>query len=93
MRWFECAKGLTNIDLYDIVPTMSEKQKTARAKVLPSATPSESDIADWEAMTREEQLSALREVVDGPEARTDSGMSMDELLARARARSLAKSHV
>jgi predicted Fe-S protein YdhL (DUF1289 family) len=72
---------------------MSEQPKRPNLRVLPSATPSEQDIAAWEAMTREEQLEAMRALVDGPAARRDCGLTMDQLLARARARSAAKSHV
>ncbi len=55
--------------------------------------PTPAQCAAWDALTREEQLAVFREAVDGPEARTDSGMSLDDVLIRARARSAAKSHV
>ena len=69
---------------------MNEKQ--VRPHILPSAAPSDDDIADWEAMTRDEQLDALRAVVDSPEAHRESALTMDDLLARARTRLLEKSH-
>ena len=55
--------------------------------------PTPAQSAAWDALTREEQLAVFREAVDGPDARTDSGMTADEVFARARARIAAKSHV
>jgi len=54
--------------------------------------PTAAEAAAWEAMSREEQLAVLRNHVDGPEARCDSGLTMDEIVAKARARMAAKSH-
>jgi hypothetical protein len=45
-------------------------------------TPAES--AAWEAMTREQQLAVLREAVNSPEASTDCGKTMDEIMDEIR---------
>ena len=47
--------------------------------------PTPAQSAAWDALTREEQLAVFREAVDGPDARSDSGMTADEVFARARA--------
>lgn len=54
--------------------------------VMPSATPSEADIAAWQALPRDEQLRRLREVLSHPDASIDCGQTMEEILAEARQR-------
>jgi hypothetical protein len=64
------------------------KPKPACSNLALEPTPAEA--AAWDAMTREEQLEALRAELDGPDARADSGMTFEQVLEEARARSAAK---
>ena len=72
---------------------MSKQPKSKPSYGNLALEPTAAEAAAWEAMSREEQLEALRAEVDGPEARTDSGITMEEVLEKARARSAAKAHV
>ena len=72
---------------------MTKQQKSNPPYGNLALEPTAAEAAAWEAMSREEQLLELRAELDGPEARTDSGMTFDEVIDRARARSAAKVHV
>ncbi len=46
--------------------------------------PTPAEAAAWEAMTREQQLAVLREHINSPDASTDCGRTMDEIMAEIR---------
>jgi hypothetical protein len=56
-------------------------------RVMPSATPTEQEIAAWNELSREEQLKRYRELFSDPDTMTDCGQTMDDILAEARRRS------
>ena len=53
---------------------------------MPSATPSEADIAAWNELTRDEQLRRMREYLTHPDCSTPSNMMVDGILTRAQSR-------
>ena len=59
-------------------------------KVMPSATPSEADIAAWNELTRDEQLRRMREYLSHPDSSTVSGDSMADILALAQGRAATR---
>jgi hypothetical protein len=59
---------------------------TTAIPVMPSATPSEDEIAAWEALPRDEQLRRLRALLSSEEASTATDTTMAEILAEARRR-------
>ncbi len=59
---------------------------TTATPVMPSATPSEDEIAAWEALPRDEQLRRLRALLSSEEASTATDTTMAEILAEARRR-------
>ncbi len=56
-------------------------------RVMPSATPTDEEIAAWNELSREEQLKRYREFFSHPDTMTCSGQTMDDILAEARRRS------
>ncbi len=48
---------------------------------MPSATPSEAEIAAWRELPRDEQLRRLRQMLTSPEASTPDGTTMAEIWA------------
>jgi hypothetical protein len=54
--------------------------------VMPSATPTEAELAAWAALSRDEQLRRLRACLTHPDATTPSSATMTDILARAHAR-------
>ena len=54
------------------------------ADVLPSTIPSEEDIRNWEALSRDEQLRRLRAALTHPDCSIAAPDSMSEVLAAAR---------
>ena len=59
-------------------------------KVMPSATPSEADIAAWNELTRDEQLRRMREYLSHPDCSTPSNSTMADILAEAQSRAAAR---
>ena len=57
-----------------------------QGKVMPSATPSDADIAAWNELPRDEQLRRMREYLSHPDCSTVSNITLDEIVARAQAR-------
>jgi hypothetical protein len=55
-------------------------------RVILSATPSAEDIAAWNELSREEQVKRYRELLGHPDATTDCGQTMEEILAEAHRR-------
>jgi hypothetical protein len=56
------------------------------AKVMPSATPTEEELRQWEALPRDEQLRRLRTALAHPDCATATSDTMSEILALARER-------
>ena len=56
--------------------------------VMPSATPSDEDIAEWKALPRDEQLRRLRLEVTHPDACTAGPHSMADVWDKIKARRL-----
>ncbi len=54
--------------------------------VMPFATPSEADIAAWNALPRDEQLLRLRAAVTHPDATTASSGGMADVWTQIKAR-------
>jgi hypothetical protein len=55
------------------------------ASVMPSATPTEADLAAWQALSRDEQLRRLRASLSQPDCSTVSSRAMSEILSCAQA--------
>ncbi|HMK89099.1 MAG TPA: hypothetical protein VK446_05640 [Methylocystis sp.] len=53
--------------------------------VMPSATPSEAEIAAWNELPRDEQVRRLRQMLTSPEASMPSGVTMAEIWAEVEA--------
>jgi len=53
---------------------------TANA-VMPSATPTEDEIAAWQELPRDEQLRRMRQMLTSPEASTPCNATMEEIWA------------
>jgi hypothetical protein len=68
---------------YDRLFVMSDRL----SGVMPSATPTDEEIAAWNELSREEQLKRYRELFSHPDCNTVSGATMDDILAEARRRS------
>lgn len=65
--------------------------KTAiRSDVMPSATPSDEDIAEWKALLRDEQLRRLRLEVTHPDACHAGPHSMADIWDKIKARRLGE---
>ncbi len=56
-------------------------------RVMPSATPTDEEIAAWTELPRAEQLKRYRELFASPRCNTISEATMDEILAEAHRRS------
>ena len=74
-----CARGPDYVRLGDMSDTLT--------RVMPSATPTDEEIAAWNELSREEQLKRYRELFNHPDCNTVSGATMDGILAEARRRS------
>ena len=59
-----------------------------RNTVMPSATPTEAEIAAWNELTRDEQLERMRAELHHPDCDIVSAATMDDI--RERGRALAK---
>ncbi len=58
----------------------------AAPAVKPSATPSEIDIEQWQALPRDEQLRRLRDALDQVECASAATATISEILAEALSR-------
>ena len=56
------------------------------SNVMPSAAPSDEDIAAWNALTRDEQLRRMRAYLTHPDCSTPSNSTVEEIVARAQAK-------
>ena len=48
------------------------------------AVPTEADVSDWEALSRDEQVAHMRALFNSPECNTLSPRSFAEIIAEAR---------
>jgi hypothetical protein len=62
------------------------------ARALPSATPTEAEIAAWAALPRDEQVRRYQELFQHPDCNTFTTDTPDEILAAARQRVAARRH-
>ncbi|MDH2380625.1 hypothetical protein [Bradyrhizobium sp. CER78] len=70
---------------------MSETaDKTVR--IMPSATPTEAELAAWAALPRDEQLRRYQEALSHPDCATPTDDSMDDVLAAARQQAAARTN-
>jgi hypothetical protein len=60
--------------------------------VMPSATPSETEIAEWQALPRDEQLRRMRLELSHPDTDIISTSTMDEIRAEGRLRAAKVRH-
>jgi hypothetical protein len=60
--------------------------------VMPSATPSESELAAWNELSREEQLRRMRQTLAQSDCTTVCNDSMTDILALAKQRTAAQKH-
>jgi hypothetical protein len=65
-------------------------QTTDKARLMPSATPSESDIAVWADLPRDEQLRRYQRMFAEPDCNTFTTDTSDDILAAARQRVAAR---
>jgi hypothetical protein len=65
------------------VPTMTETKTRAMPSPLP---PTEAELAEWNALTREEQVARYREALAHPDCAVTTDTTMAEILAEAQAR-------
>ena len=59
---------------------------------MPSATPSDEDIAAWEKLSREEQLERFRQEMAHPDCDRITKDTMADILTLARQRAARKQH-
>jgi hypothetical protein len=59
-------------------------------QVMPSATPTEQEIRDWNALSRDEQLRRLRESLTHPDCTVAAPETMRDILAVARSRASSR---
>jgi hypothetical protein len=65
-------------------------EKSTRA--LPSATPTEAELADWTALPRDEQVRRYQEMFRHPDCNTFTADTPDDILAAAKQRISARRH-
>jgi hypothetical protein len=61
-------------------------------RVMPSATPTEAEVAAWTALPRDEQVRRYQELFQHPDCNTFTTDTPDEILAAARQRVAARRH-
>jgi hypothetical protein len=59
-------------------------------RVMPSATPTEAELAAWDALPRDEQIRRYQEMLKHPDCNTFTTDSADDILAAARQRVAAR---
>ncbi|MDI1267127.1 MAG: hypothetical protein PS018_28075 [bacterium] len=62
------------------------------ARVMPSATPSEAELAAWAALPRDEQVRRYQAMFNHPDCNTLANDTPDDILAAARKRVAARRH-
>jgi hypothetical protein len=63
-----------------------------RTEIMPSATPTEAELAAWTALSREAQVSRYREALTHPDCSIVTDESMGDILAAARERVATRDH-
>jgi hypothetical protein len=61
-------------------------QTTDKPTVMPSATPTEAELAAWAALPRDEQIRRYQEALAHPDCSTATNDTMSDVLATARLR-------
>jgi len=61
-------------------------------RVMPTATPTEAEIAAWAALPRDEQSRRYRELFEHPDCNSFTADTPDDILAAARQRVAARRH-
>jgi hypothetical protein len=61
-------------------------------RTLPSATPTEAELADWTALPRDEQVRRYQEMFRHPDCNTFTADTADDILAAAKQRISARRH-
>jgi hypothetical protein len=61
-----------------------------RAAALPSATPTEAELAAWDALSRDEQIRLTRAALTHPDCSAATNENMTAILATARQRAAAR---
>ena len=61
-------------------------------RVMPSATPTEAELAAWAALSREEQVRRYQEALAHPDCSVPTDDSMSDILAAARQRAAARAN-
>jgi hypothetical protein len=61
-------------------------------RVMPSATPTESELEAWAALSRDEQVARYQEALAHPDCGTPTKDSMSDILAAARQRVAARTN-
>ena len=62
------------------------KDRSETVDVVPSATPNDEDIRQWEALPRDEQLLRLRAALTHPDCTAGTSDTMADILSEARSR-------
>jgi len=65
---------------------------TDKTRLLPSATPTQGEIAEWSELPREEQVRRYQEMFQHPDCNTFTTDTPDGILAAARRRVAARGH-
>jgi hypothetical protein len=61
-------------------------------RTLPSATPTETEVAEWAILSRDEQVRRYQEMFQHPDCNTFTADTPDDILAAARQRIAARRH-
>ena len=61
-------------------------------RIMPSATPTETELADWAALPRDEQVRRYQEMFKHPDCNAFTTDTPDDILAAARQRVAARRH-
>jgi hypothetical protein len=69
---------------------MTPMSQTTRT--MPSATPTEAELAEWAALPRDEQVRRYHELFEHPDCNTFTSDTPDDILAAARQRVAARRH-
>jgi hypothetical protein len=61
-------------------------------RMVPSATPTDTELAEWAALPRDEQVRRYQEMFRDPDCNTFTTDTADDILAAARQRVAARRH-
>jgi hypothetical protein len=71
---------------------MSQTTSKSTRTVVPSATPTEAELAEWAALPRDEQVRRYQDLFGHPDCNTFAADTPDDILAAARQRVVARRH-